>query len=199
MRLDRASARLLIGALILGSAAAGGCQAFRKGPAEPAPVLLPAQPVEQAPPPSPPPPPPPGDSEMAAAAGFLRGGDLVSAAEALDAVIELGAKAPARWEAVYQRALLAATPDDPGRNVPLARDLLGQVLESKPAAERESEARLILALLDLEEGSARAIGDLRSQIETMKAEGEEIRSALAQREDELRRIKEILLEKAPRR
>ncbi len=56
---------------------------------------------------------------------------------------------------------------------------------------------LILSLLALEAEKEQTILDLRAQIDASKGESEGLKAALAQREEELRKIKDILLEKQP--
>ena len=84
----------------------------------------------------------------------------------------------------------------PERDVGRARHLLQDLLDSRPEAARETGARLILSLLELEEEYMRQIRDLRVLVAASGAEADDLRGALAQREAELRRIKEILLGRA---
>ena len=177
-------------------ALAGACRWRQETPP---PVVAPPPAPQATPLPAPTPPPPPGEREMSEAALYLGSGEVASAEEKLDAVIALGPESPSWGEAIRLRAILAARPDLPGRDLPLARDLLRRYLGAQPDAAGEAEARLILSLLDREEEAARAVADLRAQIESMRGAESELRSALAQREEELRKIKEILLGSTPGR
>jgi hypothetical protein len=129
----------------------------------------------------------------------LDNGDPGGAADKLRAALAAGAAGAQRSEAIFTLALLHARPDAPQRDVPKARAYLEQVIASRPAAAREIEASLILALLDAEEVHAAAAADLRSQLAAARTESDELRVALASREAELKKIKEILLEKTPGR
>jgi hypothetical protein len=128
---------------------------------------------------------------------LLGRGETRRAVARLEGVIALGARAPGRAEALYTLALIEARPDSPARDVPRARRLLREVLGSKPAPRRETEARFILALLEMEEDRTREIHALRARLAVSEADANLLRLALDQREEELRRIKEILLGESP--
>lgn len=154
-----------------------------------------APPVQAAPEPAPPAPAPPapGEREMEGVRAALAAGKMDRASDLLKFVIALGAAAPARPEALYTLALLRARPDAEGRDPVEARRLLEEVIGSPPTPLRLIEARSILALLVAEQESRDSIGELRARLAVSEADSERIRITLAHREEELRRIKEILL------
>lgn len=171
-----------------------GC--LKPAPAQnPAPVRPPA--VVQPAPAPPPPPPPPGQEDLDQAFVALNRGETDRAIDKLEAVLDEGSKAPGRGEALFTLALLCARPEDPDRDIPRARSMLEELLSIETSPSRQTAARLILSLLALEEQQTSAIRSIREQMDTTKVESEGLKSSLAQREEELRRIKEILLEKAP--
>ena len=138
----------------------------------------------------------PGDPELAAARKAMEAGHFSEAAERFEQVISLGEIAPGRGAALYTLALLLARPDNPGRDAARARILLEDLLASGEPVVREAGARLILSLLEIEGAYRQQIEDLRIRMATMGAESDDLRGLLAQREMELRRIKEILLGRA---
>ncbi len=175
--------------LLLGASA--GCAGIRSTPAGTPPAEPPPAVVEPAPPP------PPGERGLAEATELLGRGETRRAVAKLEEVIALGAGAPGRAEALYTLALIEARPESPARDVPRARRLLQEVLKSDPEPRREAEARFILALLRIEEERTREIHALQTRLAVSEADADLLRSALEQREEELRRIKEILLGESP--
>lgn len=164
-------------------------------PNNPAPVTPPT--VEQPKPSPPPPPPPPGEEDLKEAYVALNRGETDHAIRKLEAVLDEGSKAPGRSEALFTLALLLARPEDTDRDVPRARSMLEELLSIDTSPSRQTAARLILSLISLEEQQASAIKSIKEQMDTTRVESEGLRTSLAQREEELRRIKEILLEKTP--
>jgi hypothetical protein len=126
----------------------------------------------------------------------MEAGHFSKAAERFERVISLGEIAPGREAALYDLALLLARPDNPQRDVARARSLLEDLSASGEPAARDTGARLILSLLEVEGAYLRQIEDLRTRLAAMGAESDDLRGLLAQREAELRRIKEILLGRA---
>jgi hypothetical protein len=167
-----------------------GCPGQRSRPA-----VQPAPPPAIAPPPVPAP--TPGAREFEEAMTALKFGDRALAVSRLEAVVAMGSSAPARGEALFTLGVFSALPDSPSRDVQRARALLQQSLAAGGAASSGQAIRLILALLAREEELDRSIADLKVQIDASRAEADETRTLLAQRETELRRIKEILLGKTP--
>ena len=191
------SARVLaVAGSILLTALGASCRA-RQAAQLPRAQAVPPSPSPVIPTPLPSPPPAPGDAEMMRALEDIDRGEEASAAARLEAVMALGAKAPSRGEALFTLALLKANPVASQRDIARARSLLEEAAAMKPGPSRSSEIRLILSLLALEEEKERSLQDLRAQIEAVRGQAESLKAALAQREDELRRIKEILLEKTP--
>jgi len=139
----------------------------------------------------------PGARELDEAMTALRFGDRALAVSRLEAVVAMGSAAPSRGEALLTLGVLSALPDSPSRDIERARVLLQQSLAAGGPAASAQATRLILALLTQEEDLNRSIADLRTQIEASHTETEETKTLLAQRETELRRIKEILLGKTP--
>ena len=72
-------------------------------------------------------------------------------------------------------------------------------MDLNPAPERKAEAFLVLQMLKFEEEQERLIAQLNVWVSGMEVDQIELRAALAQREEELRKIKEILLGKMPQR
>lgn len=132
-------------------------------------------------------------SEAMAALGK---GRLHEAASHLEQVMGSGPEAEGRVTAHYLLALLLARPDYAERDITRARAMLEGLLESHPPAAHETGARLVLSLLELEEDYVRLIADLRIRAAASGAEADDLRGVLAQREAELRRIKDILLGRA---
>lgn len=123
----------------------------------------------------------------------LDGGRLEEAEERLQEIIARESAAASRGKALYLMALLLARPDNPKRDIGRARGLLEDLVETYPQSARETGASLVLSLLELEEGYVQLIVDLRTRAASAGAEADDLRGILAQRESELRRIKEILL------
>ncbi|HXI01779.1 MAG TPA: hypothetical protein VNI57_01255, partial [Candidatus Saccharimonadales bacterium] len=134
--------------------------------------------------------------ELAGALADMDAGRLDEAKTRLEKLAALPSPSEERESARYSLAILLARPGSPGRDVSRARDLLEEVLADYPGAPREMGARLILSLLDAEESFRRQIDELRAQVAASGSESDDLKAALAQREAELRRIKEILLGRA---
>jgi hypothetical protein len=126
----------------------------------------------------------------------MEAGHFSKAAERFERVISLGEIAPGREAALYDLAFLLVRPDNPQRDVARARSLLEDLLASGEPAARAPGARLVLSLVEMEGIYLRQIEDLRTRLAAMGAESDDLRGLLAQREAELRRIKEILLGRA---
>jgi hypothetical protein len=187
--------RSIAGAVAILSVVSVGCPGWKKAapattPSSPPPAVVPAAPP-------PPPPPPPGERETAEAMSALRAGDLVLAATWLDQVLALGSRAPSREEALFTLAVIEALPSNPARDVVRARVLLREVIASGGSPSRSEASGLILSFLAQEEELTRSISELKLQIESSRSESEDLKATLAQRESELKKIKEILLGKSP--
>lgn len=130
---------------------------------------------------------------LVAAMEALEQGRLQEAVRRLEEVLSLEAEAAERGAALYSLAVLLARPGSPARDVARARGLLEEFLETDPPAARAEGARLILGLLDVEGRYEEQIRELRGRAAVAGAEADDLRIALAQKEAELRRIKEILL------
>jgi len=109
----------------------------------------------------------------------------------------MGMRAPSREEASFTLAVIEASPGNPARNVSRARLLLNDLIASGLSPARSQAAEFILSLLLMEEEHMKEVAELRSQIEASRGEMEGLKATLAQRETELRKIKEILLETKP--
>ncbi len=183
------------GMAILASVLAVGCARHPAAPATappPAPIPPSAEVTGHA---------PEGDSSregvlLSEAMAALEQGRLHEAASRLEQLIGSGPATEGRGTALYLLGMLLARPDYPDRDITRARGLLEGLLESHPPAAHETGARLVLSLLDLEEGYVRLIADLRIRAAVAGAEADDLRGVLAQREAELRRIKDILLGRA---
>ncbi|MBI3449529.1 MAG: hypothetical protein HY049_11525 [Acidobacteria bacterium] len=159
-------------------------------------TVAPPSPAPSAAPP-PAPAPVPGAREFDEAMTALKFGDRALAVSRLEAVVAMGTGTPSRGEALFTLGILSALPDNPSRDVERARVLLQQSLASGGSVPSGHAIRLILALLAREDDLNKSIADLKAQIEASHTETEETKTQLAQRETELRRIKDILLGKTP--
>jgi hypothetical protein len=133
----------------------------------------------------------PVESSLRVALEARDAGRLAAATEGLESLLAMGGAA--RGRALYPLALLLARPDSESRDTVRAASLLEEYVRTEPDPSEEASARLILGLLDLERLCADLIGELRGKAAASGAESEDLRLALAQREAELRRIKDILL------
>lgn len=175
-------------ALLLALPAAGsGCT--RAGGPAPAPVEAETtSPVR-----IPEPPPAPAEIALSEAREAIARGRIREAEIALERIPSLEGAQKVRGEAIYALAVLLARPGDPGRDVERASGLLERYLETGPPPDREAGARLILQLLELERRCGQQVEELRGRAAVSGSEAEDLRVALAQKEAELKRIKEILL------
>jgi len=144
-----------------------------------------------------PPPPPPGEKEMGEARASMRRGNLALATSQLQAVVAMEPMSPVRGEALFALAVVESLEQNPSRDTVRAREHLGLLMNSGEPPDRVQAAALLFALLEQEEALNQEIEDLRSQVQAAKGDAEILSSTLAQREEELRKIKEILLEKSP--
>jgi signal transduction histidine kinase len=139
----------------------------------------------------------PGDIELAEAGEALSRGDKAVAIRKLEGVVELGADAPGRVDALLALAVLRARPDDPARDTQAALALVERILQLHPGGAKEEEAKLLKSFLEVENMLSHSVEELRAQLTAAREEGEALRQSLAKREDELKKIKEILLGKTP--
>lgn len=144
-------------------------------------------------------PPTAGERYLEAARAALAGPDYKTAEERLEFVLALGKSIPQRAEALYLLALLKARPDSDNRDRARAIVLLQEAGSVKTVPERKSEALLVLQLLESELEQERIIQQLNIWVSEIESDQIELRTALEQREEELRKIKEILLGKIPQR
>lgn len=137
-----------------------------------------------------------GAAELAAALESMRGGRLDEARREFEAVLALDGGTLRRPAALYGLGLLLARPDFAGRDVTRSRKLLEEYLATGPTEPEGTSARLVAGLLRAEAEQTAVIAELRGRVAAAGAESEDLRVTLAQREAELRRIKEILLGRA---
>jgi hypothetical protein len=195
LRHGRTGATLLTAALLLSMGMACATRLQRpQAPEEPA--VKPPPPVET---PDPEPlPPPPSEAELAfdAARRAEMHGDGAAAAALYARAASTTLEAPRRAEALYRLALLRLEPGEL-RDQALARTDLLQLLDAAPDHPRAREARALLALLDELDAARAQTASARTEAESVKGEVVALRADLEKKDQELKSIKQVLLQRKP--
>ncbi len=97
----------------------------------------------------------------------------------------------------YHLALLYLDPSFEWRRIEESRSILQGLLEMSPPFSRRTEAGLVLLLLEEIERMQREAAGLGSRADTLATEVESLKARLAEKEQELERIKQVLLRKEP--
>ncbi len=160
-------------------------------PPAPAPV------VETAPPAPVPPPPGRFDQEMRAADDAERGGDYQTAVETYERIVSSGADPSALADARYRLALAYLDPNSPSRNTDQSLKSIEDLLRDSPGHPRSREARTIRQILAELKQAIEELAQARGEIEASRTQLQALQVRLEEKEQELKRIKEVLLEKKP--
>ncbi|HKY31949.1 MAG TPA: hypothetical protein VJV23_05385 [Candidatus Polarisedimenticolia bacterium] len=164
--------------------------------AEP-PVKPPPAVEQEMPPPAPPPIRSEAELAMDAAAKAEARGDAATAADLYARAARASLEAGRRGDALFSLAQLHLDPAGPVRDLPQAREALQRLVESAPAHSRVRESRAMLALLDeLDEARGAAAG-LRTEAETLRGDAAALRIELDKKDQELKSIKQVLMQKKP--
>jgi tetratricopeptide (TPR) repeat protein len=97
----------------------------------------------------------------------------------------------------YHLALLYLDPSFEWRRIEESRSILQELLDMSPPFSRRTEASLVLWLLEEIERMQSEAGGLESRADTLTTEAEGLRAKLKEKEQELERIKQVLLRKEP--
>jgi len=191
LRLGSAAAVLLLAAL--------GPACHRPGSRPVAGSLPPAPPpvVETAPPAPVPPPPGRFDQEMRAADEAERGGDYQKAVETYERIVSSGADPSALADARYRLALAYLDPNSPSRSADQSLKSIEDLLRDSPGHPRSREARTIKQILVELKQAIDELAQARGDIEASRTQLQALQARFDEKEQELKRIKEVLLEKKP--
>jgi len=144
--------------------------------------------------------PPPGevDSALQAAQRAEAAGDAAGAIEFYEHVTMMpDASSVQMAEAHLALAMLSADPNAPQRDVEQARAHLRQMLQLEPDHPRARDASLLLALLD-EIGTLQSrTAELTAQSDTIRSSVTELIAKLDEKERELQKVKQVLLQNKP--
>lgn len=97
----------------------------------------------------------------------------------------------------YHLALLYLDPSFEWRRIEQSRSILQDLLEISPPFSRRTEARMVLWLLEEIERMQTEAAGLESRAATLSTEVESLKAKLSEKEQELERIKQVLLRKEP--
>ncbi len=189
-RLIPAMAGVLV---ILGCARAGSHTLPRPIVTEPS---LPA-PVLADPPPAPPPAPPPEQVALLAARGAATRGDYLHATDLYERAIQAAVESRVREAIRYELALVRLGPGNPQRDPAAARRDLEALALASPEHPRAAEARALVALLDEAAMERKAALEARAENDSIRAQLAVQKAELVEKEQELQRIKQVLLERKP--
>ncbi|MGH9870371.1 MAG: tetratricopeptide repeat protein [Candidatus Polarisedimenticolia bacterium] len=191
----RSRAGLLAAALTL--TLAGGCAGRLKRPVESAPpTVKPPPPVEILDPS--PVPAPPTEAELALdnARQAEARGESALAADLYARAARVSLDASYRSDAFYSLALLHLDPG-PLRDLALAREELLQVTELAPGHPRVREARSLLTLIEELQTVRTEVTVERDSIQGLRDEAAALRVELDKKNQELKSIKQVLLQRKP--
>jgi len=192
-RLTLASAAAVLLLAVMGPACHRPGSRPVAGPLPPAPPPV----VETAPPAPVPPPPGRFDQEMRAADDAERGGDYQKAVETYEGIVSSGADPSALADARYRLALVYLDPNCPLRSAEESLKTIEALLRDSPGHPRFQEARAIKQILVELKLALGGTAQARADIEAFKEKLSALQASLDEKEQELKRIKEVLFEKKP--
>lgn len=185
---------------ILLAIAVAGCPAgsARRIPRQttPPPPEAVREPIE---PPRLPSPEPPSEADLAvkAAREAAERGDDEAAVEFYGWAESAGGSARVRGEIHYGLAVIYADPISPRRSPERARRELAAMEAAGADHPRAREARIISALMDQVEVARAASAAAKSELEALRKEMTALRAELEKKDQELKSIKQVLLQQKP--